>query len=164
MSHKQTPHENCAQILEARCSGLNPLEKNSVQALVAYTALNTGRPEEEIQRSLCTKFSAKNIDCLAPRSFDDAIRFLVDLCEEDEEPMEGGAMIIVDILSQDSSTGFATCQQMAIAIAATMKAKGTCKPKDLLEQNFSHAEIEHCWEMAQRFAHFEVSEAQDDND
>lgn len=68
-------------------------------------------------------------------------------------------MIIVDILSQNSSTGFAVCQQMAVAIATTMKSKGKCKPKDLLDHNFSHAEIERCWAMAQRFAHFEISEA-----
>ncbi len=68
-------------------------------------------------------------------------------------------MIIVDILSQDSGSGFAFCQTMATAIAATMKAKGKCKPKDLLDQRFSHEEIEHCWDMAQCFAHFDMAEA-----
>lgn len=68
-------------------------------------------------------------------------------------------MIIVDVLSQDSCAGFSPCQKMAIAIAATMKAKGKCKPKDLLAQNFSHEEIERCWDIAQCFARFDMAEA-----
>lgn len=98
MSHKQMlingnlrrpANENGTQLLDVLSAGLNPLERNSVRALVAYATLNTGKPEEEIQRSLCSKFTATSIDHLDPRSFDDAIRFLVNMCEEDEEPMEG---------------------------------------------------------------------------
>jgi len=100
MPQKQTPitaspcrpaNGNGSQIVIAPSAGLNALEKNSVRALVAYVAMNTGKLEEEIQNSLCTKFAAANIDRLAPRSYEDAIKFLVDLCEEDEEPMEGTA-------------------------------------------------------------------------
>ncbi len=68
-------------------------------------------------------------------------------------------MIIVDILSHDSGNGFAVCQKMAVAIATTMKSQGKCKPKDLLDQRFSHEEIERCWDMAECFAHFDMAEA-----
>ena len=68
-------------------------------------------------------------------------------------------MIVVDVLSQDPNARFAPCKKMAIAIGATMKAKGKCRPKDLLDLNFSHAEIERCWEMAQCFARFDMAEA-----
>ena len=68
-------------------------------------------------------------------------------------------MIVVDILSHDSSNGFAHCQKMAAAIAATMKSKGKCKPNDLLDQRFSHEEIKRCWNMAECFARFDIAEA-----
>jgi len=68
-------------------------------------------------------------------------------------------MIIVDVLSQDSSKGFVACQKMAVAIASMMKSKGKCKRSDLLSQNFSHAEIEFFWDMAQCFARFDTVEA-----
>jgi len=68
-------------------------------------------------------------------------------------------MIIVDILSQSSSTGFTACQKMTIAIATTIKSKGKCKPTDLLDQHFSHEEIERCWNMAECFARFDMAEA-----
>lgn len=68
-------------------------------------------------------------------------------------------MIVVDVLSHDPDAGFAPCQKMAIAIASMMKSKGKCHPKDLLDLNFSHAEIEHCWDMAQCFARFDMAEA-----
>jgi hypothetical protein len=100
MSQKQTPiivsprrpaNGSCAQILSAPSAGLNALEKNSVRALVAYAALNTGSPEEEIQQRLSEKFAGANIDHLPSRSYEDVIKFLVDLCEEDGKPMEGAA-------------------------------------------------------------------------
>ncbi len=59
----------------------------SVRALVAYASMNIGAREEEIQQRLSTKFSAANIDHLPSRSYEDVIKFLVDLC--DEEPEEG---------------------------------------------------------------------------
>ncbi len=98
MSQKQTlingsqcppTKENNGQVLRAQPAELNAREKNSIRALVAYTAMNTGTQEEEIQRLLSTKFSAANIDRLPSRSYEDAIKFLVDLC--DEEPEEGSA-------------------------------------------------------------------------
>ncbi|MDD3183376.1 MAG: hypothetical protein PHD48_11325 [Alphaproteobacteria bacterium] len=68
-------------------------------------------------------------------------------------------MIVVDVLSQDPDAGFASCQKMAVAIAATMKSKGKCKPEDLLDRRFSHEEIKRCWDVAHCFARFDLTEA-----
>lgn len=68
-------------------------------------------------------------------------------------------MIIVDVLAQDSTKGFAAYQKMAVAIAALMKSNGSCKPNDLLDQRFSHAEIAHRLDIAQCFACFDSVEA-----
>lgn len=68
-------------------------------------------------------------------------------------------MIIIDVLSQDSSKGFVACQKMAVAIASMMKSNGKCKRSDLLSQSFSHAEIECFWDMAECFARFDIAEA-----
>jgi hypothetical protein len=68
-------------------------------------------------------------------------------------------MMIVDVLSQDPNANFAPCQKMAVAIASTMKSKGKCKPNDLIDQHFSHEEIERCWGIAQCFARFDMTEA-----
>lgn len=100
MSQKQTPitvntrrpsNGNGAQTLRAFSGELDELEKNSVRALVAYAAMNTGKPEKEIQQNLSARFTVADIDHLASRSYEDAIKFLVDMCDENEEPDEGVA-------------------------------------------------------------------------
>jgi len=98
MSQKQTPiiinpsrpfNGNDALTHKTPAAGLDENEKISVRALVAYAAMNMGAREEEIQQRLSAKFVAASIDHLPSRSYEEVIKFLVDLC--DEEPEERDA-------------------------------------------------------------------------
>jgi len=84
-NHRHSFNGNGAQPLKASSTALDEHELTSVRALVAYAAMNTGKPEEEIQQRLSTKFSAANINHLPSRSYEDVIKFLVDLCDEEPE-------------------------------------------------------------------------------
>lgn len=94
MSQKQLPtivcnsrlsNGNGAQVFKSPSAALDAHELTSVRALMAYAAMNTGRPEEEIQQHLSSKFAAASIDHLPSRSYEDVIKFLVDLCDEETE-------------------------------------------------------------------------------
>jgi hypothetical protein len=72
---------NGTQSTHTLSGGLDEHEKISVRALIAYAAMNTGKREEEIGRRVCERFAAANIDHLPSRTYEDVIRFLVDLCD-----------------------------------------------------------------------------------
>lgn len=58
---------------------INPLEQTSINALVAYTA-NDRRVSEDVVRDVfSTRFGIKRVSELPRASFEDAIRFLVDV-------------------------------------------------------------------------------------
>lgn len=75
-----------AKILRTSSSGLDTNERKSIQALVAYTAMNMRKPESDVLQILIAKFNVPDIDHIGSRSYEDVIRFLVDLCEMEPRP------------------------------------------------------------------------------
>ncbi len=67
-------------------------------------------------------------------------------------------MMIIDILSEDSTSNFSSCQKMVEAVLSIRKAKGTCEQKDLLSHDFSLEEIDRFWGAANFFTQFDLQE------
>lgn len=72
-------------------STINDPEQKSILALVAYVGLNTGASEENIQAFLNSRFSISDYRNLPRHSYEEAVRFLVDLCLEEPSDMKGAA-------------------------------------------------------------------------
>jgi hypothetical protein len=58
---------------------INTLEQTSIKALVAYTAHERKVTEDVVRDVFSNRFKVQSIDKLPRESFDDAIRFLVDV-------------------------------------------------------------------------------------
>ncbi len=58
---------------------LNNLELTSLKALLAYTAYDKNVTEEKVFRVFSSRFQVNDLEKLPRNSFNDAIRFLVDL-------------------------------------------------------------------------------------
>lgn len=82
---RRASNKNGSRPLKGAEAMLDEHEKISIRALVAYAAMNTGKREEEIQQRLSARFTATNIDHLPSRSYEEAIKFLVDLCDEESK-------------------------------------------------------------------------------
>jgi hypothetical protein len=67
-------------------------------------------------------------------------------------------MMIIDILSEDSTSNFSSCQKMVEAVVSIRKAKGTCEQGDLLSYAFSPEEIDRFWVAANFYRHFDLQE------
>lgn len=60
----------------------HPLQKNelnSVKALLAYVAYNQQVEEERVRAITCARFDVPEVTTLPRKSFDEVVRFLVDL-------------------------------------------------------------------------------------
>lgn len=58
---------------------VNSRELFSLQALIAYMAYQKGVQEELVQSLVEMRFKVKNIEEIASRNFEEAVRYLVDL-------------------------------------------------------------------------------------
>lgn len=67
-------------------------------------------------------------------------------------------MMIIDILSEDSTSNFSSCQKMVEAVLSIRKTMGTCKREDLLSYAFSPEEIDRFWDAANFFTQFDLQE------
>lgn len=67
-------------------------------------------------------------------------------------------MMIIDILSEDSTSNFSSCQKMVEAVLSIRKAKGTCEQGDLLSYAFLPEEIDRFWDAANFFTQFDLQE------
>jgi len=57
-------------------------ERTSLNALIAYVALQTGENEFRVERRVSDRFNVPNVSRLPTEKFDDAIRYLVDGLEK----------------------------------------------------------------------------------
>lgn len=67
-------------------------------------------------------------------------------------------MMIIDILSEDSTSNLSSCQKMVEAVLSIRKTKGTCEQEYLLSHNFSREEIDRFWDAANFFVQFDLQE------
>jgi hypothetical protein len=67
-------------------------------------------------------------------------------------------MMIIDILSEDSTSNFSSCQRMVEAVLSIRKTKGACERGDLLSHAFSPEEIDRFWDAANFFTQFDLQE------
>jgi hypothetical protein len=58
---------------------INPLELASIKSLVAFTAYDQKVHEQVVQETVLQRFGVNDVAALPAKSFDEVIRFLVDL-------------------------------------------------------------------------------------
>ena len=60
---------------------MNEEELKSVRSLVAYVAYDKQLPADEVENQVATRFRAMSISTLPSKSYDEVVRFLVDLLD-----------------------------------------------------------------------------------
>jgi hypothetical protein len=107
--------------------------------------LNTARRKEEIQQRLSEKFAGANIDHLPSRSSKTSSSFSSICARKMENRWK-------EPRDDDLSTSFPKIPTRLRPVPENGRRhrrddeiQGKCKPNDLIDQHFSHEEIERCW-------------------
>ena len=68
-----------ADMTEQKSDRLNNLELTSIYALLAYTAYDKHISEDTVRETVTTKFGVPDVKQLPRQSYEEVIRFLVDM-------------------------------------------------------------------------------------
>lgn len=63
---------------EKNAATVSANERTSLNALIAYVAMQSGENEFRVERRLSDRFNIANMTCLPATQYDEAIRYLVD--------------------------------------------------------------------------------------